>query len=67
MADFIRIVTAQNLVRIINIEQIVQVIQQGVEWQVIPTTGQPFTLHDSEAQQLFKRLPGMPATASPVR
>lgn len=62
---FVRIVDAQRRVRLLNIQQIVQISQGSEGWQVTLTAGDRFILSASEAEQLIKLLPGAnPGTAS---
>ena len=61
---FVRIVDTQKRVRILNIQQIVQLSQGNDGWQVCLTAGDRFILDASTAEQLIKQLPGAnPATA----
>lgn len=69
---FVQVVDSESIVQIINISQIVRASQnapgQGGKhgWQVVLTADKSVTLNESEAEKLFKRMPGLPTTAGAV-
>jgi hypothetical protein len=61
-SDFVKVVDVKERVQILNTRHVVKVHQHALKWRVVFTNGKPVVLDKSEADKLFKRLPGVEFT-----
>jgi hypothetical protein len=61
-SDFVQVVDVKERVQVLNTRHIVKVHQDALKWRVVFTNGKPVVLDKSEADKLFKRLPGVEST-----
>jgi hypothetical protein len=61
-SDFVQVVDVKERVQILNTRHVVKVHQDALKWRVVFTNGKPVVLDKSEADKLFKRLPGVEIT-----
>jgi hypothetical protein len=57
---FLKVVALNGAAQIINTCHVVRVAQEGPGWEVFFSDSQRVQLADSEAQLLFRHLPGLP-------
>jgi hypothetical protein len=62
-SDFVQVVDVKERVQILNTRHVVKVHQDALKWRVVFTNGKPVVLDKSEADKLFKRLPGFEITS----
>jgi hypothetical protein len=61
-SKFVQVVDVKERVQILNTRHVVKVHQHALKWRVVFTNGKPVVLDKSEADKLFKRLPGVEFT-----
>jgi hypothetical protein len=61
-SNFVQVVDVKERVQILNTRHVVKVHQDALKWRVVFTNGKPVVLDKSEADKLFKRLPGFENT-----